>query len=64
LVPDILSRHSVTTKESPRSRVALEEARHFLGGSGRGVREVGVISFDRDLEDGAVDYDYNKRVGT
>jgi len=69
LIPDVLSRHSVTTQESPCSWITLEEARHFFEAQEvGGVREaaVSVISFDHDLEDGALDYsyDYNKRVST
>jgi len=61
LVSDILSRHSVTTQESPRSWVALEETRHFFKRKRWGSEgTVNVINSDHDLEDGALDYDYNK----
>ena len=59
MVPYILPGNPVTTQESPRAWIALEETRHFLRCKRR-VIEVSVISFDYDLEDGALVYDYNK----
>ena len=62
LVPDILSRHSVTTQESSCSWIALEEPGHFLRQKRWGD---GVINLGHDLEDvRSIAYDYNKRVST